>query len=139
VGNTGYSIGRPRDWRVVENPIGDGSSMRIEGPEGRYLLVDWTDQPGEDAARAWEQQASSYAGRHENYRQIRITPTNFKGFQTAAMWEWTYSSGGVELHAANLGFADDKWGFALNFQTRSSDWEEALPLYEEFQSTFSAG
>lgn len=139
LGNTGHSIGRPRDWRVVENPIGDGSSTRLEGPDWEYLLVDWTDEPGKDAAQAWEQQAAGYARRHENYRQIRIEPTSFKSYPTAAMWEWTYTSGGAELHAANLGFADEEWGFALNFQTRSSDWEEALPIYEEFQETFSAG
>jgi hypothetical protein len=139
IGDTGYSIGRPSDWRRIENPIGDGSSMRFQGPDGRYLLVDWTDQPGDDAVEAWEEQAAGYASRHANYRQIQISPTEFRDFPTAALWEWTYSSGGAELHAANLGFANDEWGFALNFQTRSEDWEVAQPTFEQFQQTFAGG
>jgi tRNA A-37 threonylcarbamoyl transferase component Bud32 len=139
IGNTGYSIGRPRDWRLIQNPIGDGSSLRFQGPNGRYLLVDWTDQPGDDAVEAWEQQAAGFASRHANYRQIQISPTEFKGFPTAALWEWTYSSGGADLHAANLGFANETWGFALNFQTRSEDWDESQSTFERFQETFSGG
>ncbi|HEX2178189.1 MAG TPA: hypothetical protein VHL54_01535, partial [Actinomycetota bacterium] len=86
---------------------------------------------------AWEQQAAGYAQRHANYREIRIEPTSFRNFATAAIWEWTYSDGGANLHAANLGFANEEWGFALNFQTRTADWEESLPIFERFQETFS--
>lgn len=136
LGDTGYRVGRPETWSVVENPLRDGNSTRFNGPDGRYLLVDWTDKPGKDAAAAWEQSAASFARRRQNYRQIQITPTEFQDFDTAALWEWTYTSGGAELHAANLGFADDEWGFALNFQTRSQDWDAAQPIFEQFQKTF---
>lgn len=137
LGDTGYRVGRPKAWSVVENPLRDGNSMRFNGPNGQYLLVDWTDNPGKDAAAAWEQSAVSFARRRQNYRQIQITPTEFQNFDTAALWEWTYTSGGAELHAANLGFADDEWGFALNFQTRSQDWDAAQPIFKQFQETFS--
>lgn len=139
LGDTGYGIDHPQSWSVVENPLREGSSMRFNGPNGQYLLVDWTNQPGDDAAAAWEQQAASFARRRENYRQIQITPTEFQDFDTAALWEWTYSSAGAELHAANLGFADDAWGFALNFQTRVADWEAAQPIFQQFKESFSAG
>jgi hypothetical protein len=138
LGNTGYSIGHPADWSVVQNPIGDGSSMRFQTSRSRYLLVDWTDQPRDDAVAAWEQQAPAFASRHQNYREIRIEETDFRDFHTAAIWEWTYTSGGATLHAANLGFADDQWGFALNFQTRESDWEDSQDQFEQFQDTFGA-
>lgn len=139
LGDTGYGIERPQSWSVVANPLRDGSSLRFNGPQGQYLLVDWTDEPGEDAGAAWEQSAASFAQRRENYRQIQITPTDFQDFDTAALWEWTYTSRGADLHAANLGFADDDWGFALNFQTRSEDWEESQPIFEQFQNSFSPG
>lgn len=136
IGNTGYSIGHPSGWRVVQNPLGDGSSLRFQTSGGRYLLVDWTDQPGDDAVAAWEQLAASFASRHQDYRQIRIEQTRFRDFDTAAIWEWTYREGGATLHAANLGFADDEWGFALNFQTQESDWEDSQDTFEQFQETF---
>lgn len=138
LGNTGYTIGHPAGWTVVSNPLGDGSSMRFQTSRSRYLLVDWTDQPRDDAVAAWEQQAPSFASRHQNYREIRIEETEFGDFDTAAIWEWTYTSGNVTLHAVNLGFADDQWGFALNFQTRESDWEDSQDLFEQFQETFGA-
>ncbi|MEX0790748.1 MAG: hypothetical protein WD178_08250, partial [Actinomycetota bacterium] len=139
IGDTGYSIGHPSGWRAVHNPLGDGSSLRFQASGGRYLLVDWTDQPGDDAAAAWEQSAVSFASRHQDYDQIRIDSTEFGDFDTAAIWEWTYREGGATLHAANLGFADDEWGFALNFQTRESDWEDSQDIFEQFQETFGAG
>lgn len=139
IGNTGFRIGHPADWRVVRNALGDGSSMRFEGGSGRYLLVDWTDRPGQDAAAAWEEQAASYSRRHANYREIRIERTEFRDFPTAAIWEWTYSSRGADLHAINLGFADDNWGMALNFQTRANDWQSSADTFESFKATFGRG
>ncbi len=113
--------------------------MRFQGDSGMYLLVDWTDRPGQDAVAAWEEQAAGYARRHQNYRQIRIEPTEFRDFPTAAIWEWTYSAGGADLHAINLGFADDTWGMALNFQTRAGDWQSSLDTFETFKATFGRG
>jgi eukaryotic-like serine/threonine-protein kinase len=139
LGNTGFRIGHPADWRVVRNALGDGSSMRIEGDSGMYLLVDWTNRPGQDAVAAWEQQAAGYSRRHQNYREIRIEPTEFRDFSTAAIWEWTYSSGGADLRTINLGFADDTWGMALNFQTRAEDWQSSLDTFETFKATFGRG
>lgn len=136
LGDTGYGIGHPSDWRAVANPLGDGSSMRFQASGSRYLLVDWTNDPGEDAAAAWRQQAPSFASRHPSYKEIRIEETKFGDFDTAAIWEWTYTQGGAELRAANLGFADDEYGFALNFQTRNSDWEDSQDTFEQFQETF---
>jgi hypothetical protein len=138
LGDTGYTIGHPAGWSVVQNPLGDSSSMRFQTSRSRYLLVDWTDQPRDDAVAAWEQQAPAFAARHQGYEQIRIEQTEFGDFETAAIWEWTYTSGGVKLHAANLGFADDRWGFALNFQTRESDWKDSQDLFEQFQESFGA-
>lgn len=139
VGDTGYQVARPPSWEVRTNPLGDGSSLRFDGPQGRYLLVDWTTDPGPDARAAWEDLAASFARRHSNYRQIRLEETRFRDFPTAAVWEWTYSEGGADLHAINLGFADDSYGFALNFQTRAGDWEASRPEFEAFRASFRAG
>lgn len=138
LGDTGYGIDHPPSWEVRSNPLGDGSSMRFDGPQGKYLLVDWTDEPGADALAAWEQQAAGFAERHRNYREVRLEETEYQDFPTAAIWEWTYSSDGADLRAANLGFADEAYGFALNFQTRAGDWEDSQDEFEAFKTSFGA-
>ncbi len=136
LGDTGHRIAHPPSWSVRNNALGDGSSVRINGPQGKYLLVDWTNRPGSDALAAWEQQAASFAQRHQNYREIRLERSRFQDFPTAAIWEWTYTQNGAQLHAINLGFADDDYGFALNFQTRASDWASSQDELEAFKASF---
>ncbi|HEX2178035.1 MAG TPA: serine/threonine-protein kinase [Actinomycetota bacterium] len=136
LGDTGYEIGHPESWTVRQNALGDGSSTRFEGPDGRYLLDDWTSDPGDDALAAWEQQSQSFARRHDDYQEIRLESTEFQDFPTAAVWEWTYTEGGARLHAIDLGFADDSYGFALNFQTRDEDWESSQDTFDRFKQAF---
>lgn len=138
IAGTGHRIAYPADWKVIENPIGDGSSLRFQDGSGRYLLVDWTDKPGPDAAAAWRDLAAGFAKGHRNYQQIRIEPTTFQGFRTAAIWEYRYQVGSTDLHAVDLGFADDKHGFALNFQTPEKDWASSQGLFESFKQAFQA-
>lgn len=134
--DTGYRIAYPRGWRVIENAVGDGSSVRFQDGAGKYLLVDWTDAPGQDAVAAWRALAAGFSQRHEGYREIRIEPTTFRDFRTAAIWEYSYRAGGTDLHAIDLGFANDKHGFALNFQTPEKDWTSSQELFETFKRTF---
>ncbi|MDQ4149816.1 MAG: serine/threonine protein kinase [Actinomycetota bacterium] len=136
IGETGYSISYPSSWSVRNNALGDGSSTRFNGPNGQYLLLDWTNRPGTDALAAWEQLSASFAQRHQDYREIRLERTEFQDFPTAAVWEWTYTERGARLHAIDLGFANDTWGFALNFQTRAEDWESSVDTFETFKRTF---
>jgi hypothetical protein len=68
-----------------------------------------------------------------------MEPTTFQGFRTAAIWEYGYRVGGTDLHAIDLGFADNKHGFALNFQTHEQDWASSQNLFESFKQTFKAG
>lgn len=135
IADTGYRIAYPSGWNVVENPV-DDDSTRFEDGAGRYLLLDWTDAPSEDAVAAWELQEQSFARRHQNYRRIQLVETTFQDFDTAAIWEFTYSDGGATLHALDLGFADEQWGFALYFQTRDRDWASSQDIFDAFKRNF---
>jgi serine/threonine protein kinase len=134
--DTGYRIAYPGEWKVIENAIGDGSSVRFRGESGKYLLVDWTNTPGQDAVAAWRALAAGFSKRHERYREIRIEPTTFRDFRTAAIWEFSYRAGGTDVHAIDLGFANDTRGFALNFQTLEKDWASSQELFETFKQAF---
>ncbi|MDQ4026769.1 MAG: protein kinase [Actinomycetota bacterium] len=132
----GFSIRHPPDWTVQPGPH-DSTSIDIEDPNGgTYLRVDWTDTPGPSPQAAWEAYAPDFAATHSDYQEIQITPTTFKGY-LASVWEFTYSSGGAQLHAIDLGFIiGDEYGFALNFQTREEDWAQSKELFDAFQKSF---
>jgi serine/threonine protein kinase len=134
--SSGFSISHPPDWEVIVQSR-DADSLDIEDPAagGTYLRIDWTDSPGPSPLAAWEAQAESFAARHDNYEEIQIEPTTFKGFE-AAIWEFTYSDGGVDLHAADIGFVTDDYGFALFWQTQAEAWEDSRDLFQAFQASF---
>ncbi|MDP9387395.1 MAG: hypothetical protein M3Q48_05555, partial [Actinomycetota bacterium] len=132
---TGYVIGRPPGWEV--RPL-DGTRTDIVDPStGSYLRVDWTDTPGDSPVAAWEAQSRSFGSRHDEYVEIRIEPTTFKGFD-AAIWEYAYSSRGARLHGIDLGMVTGRYGFALNFQTPEGLWEASQPTFEAFKASFVA-
>ena len=133
---TGYRVAYPEGW-TIEDDSTDTSSTDFSDPSSNtYLRVDWTDEPGPDAAAAWEEQAASFSQDHANYQEITIEETSFKGADTAAIWEFTYNEGGATLHALDLGFADDRYGFALYFQTLEEDWAGSQETFEQIKRSF---
>ena len=133
---TGYGIAYPEGWTISDDSV-DSSSTDFEDPaSSTYLRVDWTDTPGTDAAAAWEEQAADFSQDHDNYREITIEDTSFKGADTAAIWEFTYSEGGASLHTLDLGFAYDDYGFALYFQTLEEDWAGSQKIFEQLKRSF---
>ncbi|MGQ0519931.1 MAG: serine/threonine-protein kinase [Actinomycetota bacterium] len=129
----GYTIAHPPGWRVRAL---DGTRTDITDPRTRsYLRIDWTDTPGPSPEGAWEAQSRSFGSRHDQYEEIGIDPTSYKGFD-AAVWEYAYSAGGARLHAVNLGFVTGTHGFALNFQTHEQRWEGSQDLFEAFKASF---
>jgi hypothetical protein len=134
--SSGFRISHPPEWEVSVQSR-DTDSIDIEAPAtgGTYLRIDWTDSPGPSPLAAWQQQAGSFAARHDNYEEIQITPTTFKGLE-AAIWEFTYSDGGVNLHAADIGFVTNGYGFALFWQTQADAWDDSTDVFRAFQASF---
>ena len=133
VGEPGYSVFVPPNWAV--RPLGDTRTDFVDPDTGTYLRVDWTDQPGDSPEEAWRQQSEAFAAEKENYKEISIEPTSYKGFD-AALWEYTYSEGGGDLHAYNLGFVTDDYGFALNFQAAESRWKADEGMFAQLKAGF---
>jgi eukaryotic-like serine/threonine-protein kinase len=130
----GFTIEHPLNWDI--EPSGD-TQIDISHPRnGTYIRVAWTSSPGPSAVDAWEAQSASFGASHENYEEIQITPTGFKGSDNAAIWEFTYSEGGADLHAVDLGFVLDGYGYALNFQTHADNWTSSQDLFEAFKASF---
>jgi serine/threonine protein kinase len=129
---TGYRLAYPPGWQVQRL---DRTRTDFRDPStGAYLRVDWTDTPGDSPEAAWRAQSASFGSRHAGYREIRIEPTVYKGFE-AAIWEYTYMANGP-LHAVDLGFVTPTHGFALNFQTPEGIWTESQDTFEAFKAAF---
>ncbi|MGI9033728.1 MAG: serine/threonine-protein kinase [Acidimicrobiales bacterium] len=132
--STGFSIAYPPGWTVSTN----GTLTDFRDPSSRaYLRVDHREPPGPSPEGAWYELEPSFASSNANYRRIQITPTTYEGYR-AAIWEYTYSGGGADLHAADLGFVTLGHGFALNFQTAAPDWDRLQPVFEGFKAAFKA-
>jgi hypothetical protein len=132
--STGFTIAYPSTWRVQRS----GTLTDFRDPaSGAYLRVDHQQPPGPSPAGAWQALEPQFAAQYPSYQRIQITPTTFQGHQ-AAIWEYTYSDGGADLHAVDLGFVTGNYGFALNFQTHAPDWGSMQSTFDRFKSSFKA-
>ena len=131
---TGFTINKPADWSVRT----DGSLTDFRDPvSGAYLRVDHVSPPGPSPEGAWFEYEPTFAAEHTGYERIRIEPTTYSGYR-AAIWDFTYTSGGATLRVANLGFITPRYGFALYFQTRAGDWDRLQPMLQAFKDSFKA-
>ncbi len=120
-------------WRVALPPgYTQASGNQYRGDNGRTLRIDTG--PGQpDAVADRESQARTFARRHPSYQEIRIEPVDYRGYEEAADWEFTYEG----LHVINRVFVVDGTGHSLFFQTRAGDFADARAdfdrIAEEFQ------
>jgi len=132
--STGFTISQPQNWTVRT----DGTLTDFRDPDtGAYLRVDHIQPPGASPEGAWQTLEKSFSAENANYNRIRIEPTTYAGYR-AAIWEFTYSSGGADLRVADLGFITARYGFALYFQTRAADWDRLQPVLQAFKNSFKA-
>lgn len=134
IGDTGFVVDHPPGWEEI--PLGATQADLRDPLSGTYLRVGWTDTPGPSPEGAWEELSNSFGASHTDYDEIRIDPTRFKGYD-AAEWEYTYSEGGAQLHAIDLGFVTGDLGFALNLQTHEEDWDTSRKLWRTLKASFS--
>lgn len=134
VADTGTSVAHPDDWSTEARS--STATDLIDPGGGRYLRIDYTETPGDDAVADWERQSESFDASHDNYSEIAITEYEYPGADTAGLWEYTYSEGGADLHAYNLAIVIGGRGYALNFQTREDQWDESQQLWEQFVAGF---
>ena len=89
-----------------------------------------------DPAARWQEYSQAFAVRYPSARTLSISENfNFKGWKASA-WEYTYSSGGTQLHAVDLALVNGIYGFALNFQTREADWVSSQSIFKAFKRSF---
>jgi len=131
---TGFTIAHPPTWTVST----EGTRTDFRDPSsGAYLRVDHREPPGPSPEGAWYEFEPTFSARNAGYKRVQITPTTYEGYR-AAVWEYTYSGGGVDLRAIDLGFIAGAHGFALNYQATASDWDRMQPVFAAFKASFKA-
>jgi hypothetical protein len=120
-GGAPYRLDHPPAWQPVQN---SAQQTDLRDPQsGTYLRLEWV-QAARDPVPDRRQQAAAFGQDHAGYRNLGIQPTTFKG-ERAALWEYRYTEGGVQLHAYSLVVNDGEYGYGLNLQARQSNWQEA--------------
>ena len=123
-----FTIELPEGWREVGRAGANG--VRFEGPGGS-LLVDSVSPAGDDPVAAWEAQEAAFRQEHPSYERVRLEATDYRDYD-AAIWEYTYEG----VRADNLGFVVGDTGYALNFVTSQSNWDDTEGLRDSFRDSF---
>lgn len=133
-GPTPASVAHPPGWEATRR---DGTITDWHDPDrNRFLRTDWTDEPGGDPVAAWQRLSEQLAGSREGYQEVRIEATEVAGLP-AALWEYRYRRGGVEMRSYNLGIVGEGYAYALNVHAADEAWADTLPLWEQIVASFS--
>ncbi|MDX2705508.1 protein kinase [Streptomyces sp. PA03-6a] len=133
----GFSIALPAGWAANKERAGNGWIFNAR--HSPRVQVDWTHTPGKSAADAWRQNESGTAARFPGYQRVSIKDVDYRGYRTAADWEFTYTSGGTKMRAVNRGFVvDDGHGYAILFIAPDAGWngKKTTEMREALYKTF---
>jgi serine/threonine protein kinase len=128
---SGFSLAVPDDWSAKQS---SSTAVDITSPDGSsFLRIDQTDQPKNDAKKAWEQQEKSTSKQLPNYQRISIESVEYNGWD-AADWEFTF---GNDTHVLNRGFVPNaNHGYAIYLSSREENWSANQEVFQTAADTF---
>jgi serine/threonine protein kinase len=129
---TGYQVAVPPGWEVVADG-GPRTELRDQSSP-TLLRIDWQQDPQADPVTLEQQVSQAHAGEHDDYRQARLEPTQFKGLP-AALLEFTYEDGET-WHGLELGIRSPRHHVAMAIYSRDRDWGAGWALFEAFKGSF---
>jgi hypothetical protein len=122
-GGAGWTVALPPDYARTGNGV-------YRTPSRRTLRVE--SGPGQpDAVADRQKQARSFAQRHPTYREIRIEPVDYRGYE-AADWEFTFEG----VRVLNRVFVVDGVGHSLWLQAPEGDFPAAVQDFETIAGAF---
>ena len=130
--NIDLTISYPPKWTLRE----EGSLLTFREPAtGTELRVDYKKPKGPDPEQVWLTQERDFLGKHPtDYKRLQLSPASYLG-HVAALWEYTYLDGNLPVHAVDLGFLTDDYGFTLSFRAPAGTWDTMLPVFHGYLSS----
>ncbi|GAA3763238.1 serine/threonine-protein kinase [Salinactinospora qingdaonensis] len=132
---TGFALDVPEGWSVERRQNG----VFFDNPQGGYLQIDQTDDPGPDAEADWRNQEGAISSNFSGYERIAITELDqpyLDGYISAADWEFTFDGANGRMHAVNRAFHTEEKGYALFLVSTEEDWETNRALLEQMTRSF---
>ncbi len=128
---TGFSLAVPEDWQESQS---SATAVDITSPDGSsFLRIDQTDEPKDDAAKAWKEQEKTTSKELPSYERIRIDEVDYNGWE-AADWEFTF---GEATHVLNRGFVpNESHGYAIYLSSREENWAANQEVFQTAADTF---
>jgi serine/threonine protein kinase len=128
----GYTINHPGGWTLTH----EGNLTDFRDPaSGAALRVGYQQPPQNTPVGLWLQLEEQFKAEHLSYERVRLGQSVHDG-HPAAVWEFTWTDNGVDLHNYDLAFVTGPQSYALNFQTREADWLAQKPTFDRFVAGF---
>jgi hypothetical protein len=129
----GYALEHPELWTVSH----DGNLTDFRDPQtGAAIRVGYQQPPANTPIGLWVQLEEQFKAEHPSYQRVRLSQTVHDG-RPGAVWEFTWTDNGVDLHNYDLAFLTGPQSYALNFQTREVDWLVLQDTYNRFIAAFT--
>jgi len=130
---TGFRIGVPEGWE----PSTDGPRTYFRDPESsRYLMVDQTTEPADDALADWEANEQAVSQRLADYQRVSMERVDYRDYD-AVDWEFTFAGDGDRVHVVNRNVrVDDERAYAIYWSTPDSRWDESFGVFEVAVESF---
>ncbi|ONH28797.1 serine/threonine-protein kinase [Pseudofrankia asymbiotica] len=136
-GQSGWSVAVPSDWSTSPR----GADRTVFAPASGYpeLLVETQAVAGSSAIGAWQSLEGSIRANSPDYRRLSIRPADGQDGVTAAIWEFTFTSGGRVIHVLDLGVVRNGHGYALRWRMPQDEWDDQQALMSRIFATFRPG
>ncbi|CAN5870937.1 hypothetical protein BH20ACT7_BH20ACT7_00530 [soil metagenome] len=133
LGDTGSTIAHPADWQVAS--VGETALVFREPETGATLRSEWRDVPGGSPATELQERSRVVQEEAEGYDELGISAFEY-GADDAALWEYTVSENGVDLHAYTLATDVGQYRYLVTLQTLEEDWEGYRGRFVRFVKSF---
>ncbi|MBL7495752.1 protein kinase [Frankia sp. CNm7] len=136
-GRSGWSVAVPNEWSASSR---GADRVLLAPPSGSpELLVEAQSVAGPSAIDAWRSLEGSVRATSPGYRLLSIRPADGRDGAAAAIWEFTFTSGGRTVHVLDLGVVRNGHGYALRWRTSQDEWDSQQDLMWRIFATFRPG
>ncbi|EIV91738.1 serine/threonine protein kinase [Frankia sp. QA3] len=133
----GWSAALPAGWRTSER--GNGRLITTAPSGYPDLLIEVQPKAGPSAIGAWHDQEPAVRGSSAGYRRLSIRPADGGAGTSAAIWEFTFTSGGRTIHVLDFGVVRNGHGYGLRWRVPEQGWDAALGQMRTIVASFRPG